>query len=139
MKQITHLGFAAAFATFLANTASAKAEVSLISAWQHCEPMKGCSKFAFQPNGRVIEQFALAGNVVTAYGHYHIRGTVLKIGWHRFEPAEVCPAGINANMGAKRISSGQDDIKGPFHFEGMNSLIWSAPNTLPLRLVRIEL
>jgi hypothetical protein len=64
VKHITHLGFAAAFATFLANTAPAKAEISLISAWQHCEPMKGCSKFAFLPNGRVIEQFALASGSV---------------------------------------------------------------------------
>src|SRR5271169_4225916 len=74
MSRITHLGFAAAFAIFPANTAPAKAEISLISAWQHCEPVKGCLKFAFLPNGRVIKQYPLAGSVVTAYGRYHIRG-----------------------------------------------------------------
>jgi hypothetical protein len=138
MSRITHLGLAAAFAILLANPAPAGAEIFLISAWQHCEPMKGCLKFAFLPNGRVIKQYPFAGSVVTAYGRYHIRGTVLKIGWHRFEPTEVC---ANANRAADRrcISSGQDDIKGPFHFEGMNSLVWSAASIPPLRLVRIEL
>jgi hypothetical protein len=74
MKRIIHLGIAAAFAIFLANTVPAEAEISLVSAWQHCEPMKGCLKFAFLPNGRVIEQYPLAGSIVTAYGRYHIRG-----------------------------------------------------------------
>ena len=84
MRRITQLGIAAVFPICLANTAPAAAEISLIGAWQHCEPVKGCLKFAFLPNGHVIEQFPLAGSVITAYGHYHIRGTVLKIGWHRF-------------------------------------------------------
>jgi hypothetical protein len=70
-----------------------------VSAWQHCEPMKGCLKLAFMPNGHVIEQYSLAGSVVTAYGRYHIRGAVLKIGWKRFEPTEICTADIDANGG----------------------------------------
>jgi hypothetical protein len=44
----------------IAQPAPAKAEASLIGVWQHCEPGKGCSKFAFLPNGWVIEQFPLA-------------------------------------------------------------------------------
>jgi hypothetical protein len=141
MNPITNLGFVSALAILLTDPAAARAEVSVISAWQHCEPMKGCLKFAFLPNGRVIKQYPLAGSIVTAYGRYHIRGTVLKIGWHRFEPAEVCAAHIDVNgaTGRQCISSDQDDIKGPFHFEGMNSLVWSAPGTPPLRLVRVEL
>jgi hypothetical protein len=66
---------------------------------------------------------------------------VLKIGWHRFEPAEVCAAGVGANGSMDRhcILPGQGDVKGLFNFEGMNSLVWSIPSTPPLRLVRIEL
>jgi hypothetical protein len=141
MRRITQLGIAAVFAICLANSAPAAAEISLIGAWQHCEPVKGCLKFAFLPNGHVIEQFPLAGSVITAYGHYHIRGAMLKIGWHRFAPPKVCAAGADTNGSADRkcISSRQDDIKGPFHFEGINSMVWSAPNAPPLRLARIEL
>jgi DNA invertase Pin-like site-specific DNA recombinase len=29
-------------------------KVSLVGAWQRCEPVNGCSKFAFFPNGRMI-------------------------------------------------------------------------------------
>jgi hypothetical protein len=89
----------------------------------------------------VIEQFPRGGSVVTAYGHYHIRGAVLKIGWHRFEPTMVCGAGANANDGFDKqcISTGQEDIKGPFHFEGMNALLWSPPSAPSVRLVRIQL
>jgi hypothetical protein len=141
MRRTVYFGFATILMLFLAKPSPAKAEISLISAWRHCEPMKGCLKFAFFPNGHVIEQFPLDGGLVTAYGHYHIRGAVLKIGWHRFEPAVVCTTGANANDGPDRqcISTGQEDIKGPFHFEGMNALHWTAPSMPPLRLVRIEL
>lgn len=141
MGRAVYFGFATILMLIFAKPSPAEAEISLISAWQHCEPMKGCLKFAFFPNGHVIEQFPRGGSVVTAYGHYHIRGAVLKVGWHRFEPAEVCPAGANANDGPdwQCISTGREDIKGPFDFEGMNALLWTAPSAPPLHLVRIQL
>jgi hypothetical protein len=141
MGRTVYFGFATILMLVYAKPSPAEAEISLISAWQHCEPTKGCLKFAFLPNGHVIEQFPLDGSVVTAYGHYHIRGAVLKIGWHRFEPTMVCGASANANDGPHKqcISTGQEDIKGPFHFEGMNALLWAAPSASPLHLVRIQL
>jgi hypothetical protein len=141
MSRTVHFSLATVLMLFVANAPRAKAEISLVSAWQHCEPVKGCLKFAFMPNGHVIEQFPQAGRVVTAYGHYHIRGSVLKIGWHRFEPAEVCGASADLDDGHGRecVLTGQEDIKGPFHFEGMNALLWSAPGVPSLHLVRIQL
>jgi hypothetical protein len=97
--------------------------------------MKGCMKFAFMPNGHVIEQYPLAGSTVTAYGHFHVRGDVLKIAWRRFEPAEVC----GADQEKECVSTGQDDLKGAFRFEGFNALLWITPSLPPLRLVRIQL
>jgi hypothetical protein len=122
-------------------SAPAVAEPSLVSAWQHCEPDKGCSKFAFMPNGWVIEQFRLAGSLVTAYGRYHVRGTVLKIGWKRFTPSEICgPAPWAAGSADGQCSlTTQSDFKGPFHFEGLNALLWLKPDGPALRLFRIEL
>ena len=119
MVRTVYSGFATILMLVFAKPSPAEAEISLISAWQQCEPTKGCLKFAFLPNGHVIKQFPLDGSVVTAYGHYHIRGAVLKIGWHRFEPARVCGASANANDGPHKqcVSTGQQDIKGPFHFE----------------------
>src|SRR4029077_1271136 len=141
MNRTICFGFATILMLVFAKPSPVEAELSLISAWQHWEPMKGCLKFAFFPNGHVIEQFPRGGSVVTAYGHYHIRGAVLKIGWHRFEPTMVCGAGANANDGFDKqcISTGQEDIKGPFHFEGMNALLWSPPSAPSVRLVRIQL
>ena len=143
MRRFALLGCAAGFVNSFANTAPAEEMISLVGAWQRCEPVNGCSKFAFFPNGRVIEQYRVGGRTVTAYGRYHIRGTALKIGWHRFEPAEICAAGADTSAGAgvetKCTSSSQDDVKGPFYFEGPNMLIWSAAGMAPLPLVRIEL
>jgi hypothetical protein len=126
---------------FISGSAPAVAEPSLVSAWQHCEPDKGCSKFAFFPNGWVVEQFKLAGSLVTAYGRYHVRGTVLKIGWKRFTPSEICGPGLPASgiAGEQCSPTNQSDFKGPFHFEGLNALLWWKPDGPPLRLLRIEL
>ena len=141
MRRFVLLGCAAGFVISCANTAPAEEKISLVGAWQRCEPVNGCSKFAFFPNGRVIEQYRVGGRTVTAYGRYHIRGTVLKIGWHRFEPAEICGAGADTIADAERKCtwSSQGDIKGPFFFEEPNMLIWSAAGMAPLQLVRIEL
>jgi hypothetical protein len=126
---------------FIAKPVPAEAEASLVSAWQHCEPDKGCSKFAFMPNGWVIEQFKLAGSLVTACGRYHIRGTILKIGWKRFTPTQVCSPSLPdvGNAGRQCSPIAQSDFKGPFHFEGLNALLWLKPGEPPLRLLRIEL
>ena len=117
----------------------AQAEISLVSAWQHCEPTKGCMKFAFMPNGHVVEQYPIGGNIVTAYGNFRIDGDVLKIGWRRFDPAEVCATDEQADAGRRCVSTGQDDIEGHFRFEGLNTLFWTTPRSPPLRLVRILL
>jgi hypothetical protein len=65
----------------------------------------------------------------------------VKIGWKRFEPIEICAAGVdsNAEPDSRCMSTAQVDIKGPFHFMGINALLWTAPGAPPLRLVRIEL
>jgi hypothetical protein len=125
----------------IAQPAPAKAEASLIGVWQHCEPGKGCSKFAFLPNGWVIEQFPLAGGLATAYGRYHVRGIVLKIGWKRFTPTQVCglarPDRGKADEPCAPVA--QSDFKGPFRFEGLNALLWLKADDPPVRLLRIEL
>jgi hypothetical protein len=139
MGRIVSCSCAAILAIICEKAPAAHAEISLISAWQHCEPTKGCMKFAFMPNGHVIEQYPLAGSIVTARGDFHVRGDVLEIGWHRFEPAEVCAADDHAGADSRCVSTGQDDLKGPFHFEGLNALLWSTPSFPPLRLVRIQL
>ena len=121
--------------------APAVAEPSLVSALQHCEQDKGCSKFAFMPNGWVIEQFRFAGSLVTAYGRYHVRGTVLKIGWKRFTPSAICgPAPWAAGSADEQCAPiSQSDFKGHFHFEGLNALLWLKQDGPALRLFRIEL
>jgi hypothetical protein len=126
---------------FVSGAAPAVAEPSLVSAWQHCEAGKGCSKFAFMPNGRVIEQFKLAGSLVTAYGSYHVRGTVLKIDWKRFTPSEICSPSLSpAGTDDKQCSpTAQSVFEGPFYFEGLNALLWLKADGPPLRLLRIEL
>jgi hypothetical protein len=96
-------------------------------------------KFAFMPNGHVIKQYPLAGTTVTAYGHFHVRGDVLKIAWRRFEPAEICGADHHAGAEKQCVSTGQDDLRGAFRFEGFNALLWITPSLQPLRLVRIQL
>ena len=88
--RIACLLVAAGSMILIGKPAPADAQISLVSPWQHCEPIKGCIKIAFFPNGWAVEQFPLAGRVVTAYGRYHVRGTVLKIGWKRYEPTEIC-------------------------------------------------
>ncbi|SDR53066.1 hypothetical protein SAMN05444161_5407 [Rhizobiales bacterium GAS191] len=141
MARIATIVAVAILWAFIAKPVPAEAEASLVSAWQHCEPGKGCSKFAFMPNGQVIEQFPLAGSLVTAYGHYHIRGNVLKIGWKRFTPTRVCsPSRPNMGDANEQCSpTTQSDFKGPFHFEGLNALLWLKPDEPPLRLLRIKL
>jgi hypothetical protein len=37
------------------------------------------------------------------------------------------------------LSTTQVDLKGQFHFEGMNALLWNTPSAPMLRLVRVEL
>ena len=103
--------------------------------------MKGCIKFAFFPNGWAVEQFPLAGRVVTAYGRYHVRGTVLKIGWKRYEPTEICVPISDRKSGVDKqcMPTARDDLKGEFQFEGPNALLWNTPSTPQLRLVRVEL
>ena len=108
MGRIVSCSCAAILAIICEKAPAAHAEISLISAWQHCEPTKGCMKFAFMPNGHVIEQYPLAGSIVTAHGDFHIRGDVLEIGWHRFEPTGFAPrmitrvrtAGVYQQVGA---------------------------------------
>ncbi len=139
MGRIVTYSCAAILAMVCGKAPGAHAEISLISAWQHCEPIRGCMKFAFMPNGHVIEQYPLAGRIVTAHGDFHIRGDVLEIGWHRFEPAVVCATDDHAVADRRCVSIGQDDFKGPFHFEGLNALLWSTPGLPSLRLVRIQL
>ena len=131
----------AVLSVFIASCIPAEAEPSLVSAWQRCEAGKGCVKFAFMPNGKAIEQFPLSGSVVTAYGRYHIRGTVLKIRWKQFTPTQVCGSNPpNAENNAKQCAPvTQPDFKGPFHFEGLNALVWFKTDEPPLRLLRIEL
>jgi len=90
MVRFANIGAAAAIFVCVAGPVPTCAEPSLVSAWQHCETGKGCSKFAFLPNGRVIEQFDLAGNRVTAYGRYEFKGAVLEIGWQQFAPTQIC-------------------------------------------------
>jgi hypothetical protein len=119
----------------------AHADPSLVSSWQHCESGKGCAKFAFLPNGRVIEQFDLAGSKVTAYGRYEIKDTVLEIAWQQFAPPQICgssPAGTMA-AGEHCASTSQPDLKGPFRFDGLNALVWSKADGPPLRLLRVQL
>jgi hypothetical protein len=141
MSRISHFAGAIIFALFVARPLAVEAEASLTGAWQYCEPNKGCLKFAFRPNGDVIEQFPLSGNLVTAYGRYDIQGTVLKIGWTRFTPTEICAESGNANgeAGKRCMPTVQPDIEAPFRFDGLNRLIWTAPNSPLPRLVRIEL
>jgi hypothetical protein len=74
MGRIATLGTVTIIGVFAASPIQVHAEPSLVSAWQHCEQGNGCSKFAFMPNGRVIEQFRASGSIVTAYGRYHVRG-----------------------------------------------------------------
>jgi hypothetical protein len=141
MIRITTLFSAAILWACIAKVAPVEAEASLVSAWQHCEQGKGCSKFAFMPNGQVIEQFPLAGGVVTAYGHYHVRGPVLKISWKRFAPSQMCGSNRPGLGDAEEQCSpiAQPDFKGPFRFEGFNALLWLRPDEPPLRLLRVEL
>ena len=126
---------------FVANPMPAKAEPSLVGAWQHCEPGKGCLKFAFMPNGQVIEQFPLSGSIVTAYGRYHVGGTTLKTDWKRFAPPQVCtPSLATAGNNSRQCEPAtQSDFEGSFHFEGLNALLWLKIDEPPLRLLRTEL
>ena len=64
MRRFALLGCAAGFVSSFANTARAEEKISLVGAWQRCEPVNGCSKFAFFPNGRVIEQYRVGGRTV---------------------------------------------------------------------------
>ena len=66
------------------------AAVSLIGAWQSCEPIKGCIRFAFLPNRSVIKQYPILGSTVTSYGRYHRQGRRLQIAWTRVSPARIC-------------------------------------------------
>ena len=74
MRRFALLGCAAGFVSSFANTAPAEEKISLGGAWQRCEPVNGCSKFAFFPNGRVIEQYRVGGRTVTAYGPLSYQG-----------------------------------------------------------------
>jgi hypothetical protein len=139
MGRLISRGCAAILAIICGSVPFAQAEISLVSAWKHCEPTKGCMKFAFMPNGHVVEQYPIGGNIVTAYGNFRIDGDVLKIGWRRFDPAEVCATDEQADAGRRCVSTGQDDIEGHFRFEGLNTLFWTTPRSPPLRLVRIQL
>jgi hypothetical protein len=57
MRRFALLGCAAGFVNSFTNTAPAEEMISLVGAWQCCEPVNGYSKFAFFPNGRAIEQY----------------------------------------------------------------------------------
>ena len=141
MVRFANIGAAAAIFVCVAGPVPTCAEPSLVSAWQHCETGKGCSKFAFLPNGRVIEQFDLAGNRVTAYGRYEFKGAVLEIGWQQFAPTQICGpnlAEVEA-AGGQCSPTSQPDFKGPFRFDGLNALIWSKSDGPPLRLLRVQL
>ena len=46
MGRTVYFGFATILMLVYAKPSPAEAEISLISAWQHCEPTKGCLKFA---------------------------------------------------------------------------------------------
>jgi hypothetical protein len=141
MNRISLFGGAAVLTLFFMRPAAVEAQASLTGAWKYCEAEKGCLKFAFRPNGDVIEQFQLSGTLVTAYGHYDIRGTLLKIGWTRFSPTQICAGNGNANGDAAKQCSPtvQSDVEGTFHFDGLDSLTWNAPSAPPLRLLRIKL
>jgi hypothetical protein len=129
------------FAALLGRPAIAQAEISLVGAWRHCEPAKGCLRFAFLPNGWVIEQFPIAGSAATAYGRYHVRGPVLKVSWKRYEPPQICVPNVGAKDGSdlQCLLTTQVDLKGQFNFDGMNALLWTTPSAPVLRLVRVEL
>lgn len=125
----------------LGKPALAQAEISLVGAWRHCEPARGCLRFAFLPNGWVIEQFPIARSVATAYGRYHVRGPVLKVSWKRYEPTQICFPSADAKDGSdlQCLLTTQVDLKGQFNFDGMNALLWTTPSAPVLRLVRVEL
>ncbi|SEF12394.1 hypothetical protein SAMN05444161_8756 [Rhizobiales bacterium GAS191] len=113
--------------------------VSLVGAWQVCDP-NGCSlRYAFMPNGRVIKQYVLRDVTVTARGRYHQRGNGLQIVWTRFSPRRVCgpPSAAGGQQPSDCAPTAEPNVEGPLQFEGFNTLVWTIPSA-PLRLVRIE-
>jgi hypothetical protein len=130
----------AILAICLAKPASAETgAVSLVGAWQSCDP-QGCSlRFAFMPNGRVIKQYRLRSATVTAYGRYQQESGMLQIVWTRFSPRRVCglsPRAVQNQSSCKRTA--EPNLKGPLRFKGFNALVWTIPTAKALRLNRIE-
>lgn len=109
--------------------------VSLIGHWVHCDPSKGCLRFAFLPNGKVIEQYPLGSAVMTAYGTYE-RGTDrLRIKWSKVSPGQIC---LNGSTDPTQcLRTGQRNIKGSLAFTGFNALTWSFAEGPPLQLLRV--
>jgi hypothetical protein len=78
LRRIARVGVAAILAIFAVGPSGAEAEVvSLAGAWHSRQPIKGCVRFAFMPNGSVIKQYSLLGGTVSSYGRYRRQGDML--------------------------------------------------------------
>jgi hypothetical protein len=139
MRRIVRAGVAAILAVFVAGPNGAEAEVvSLVGAWQSCQPIKGCIRFAFMPNGSVIKQYPLLGSTVTAYGRYRRQGDMLQVAWTRVSPKRVCGASVDAKGHKQCVRSAEPNVHGPLQFDGFNALVWKISGAPQLRLDRIE-
>lgn len=141
LRRVAFASFAALIVFIASGSKGAKAEVvSLIGAWQTCEPIKGCIRFAFLPNRSVIKQYPMLGTTVTSYGRYHRQGRRLQIVWTRVSPARICGQVTGANKGHHKqcVRPHERNLNGGLQLHGFNALVWKVPGRPPLRLVRVE-
>jgi hypothetical protein len=138
MKHVTLAVLAGLVLLALARPSMAQ-DVSLVGYWIHCDPQKGCLKYAFFPNGGVVAQYPFQDTTITAKGSYRLRDGVLKLRWRKVRPKRVCVADASAPAGPKTCyKASQHNMKGPVSFDGLNKLTWNLAGGAPLDLVRVE-